>query len=116
MPGSVCPTRPRARFDPVCRRPVSWIGIIFARACLGHFGYFRQVSRTRPATAKTHDRSTTGPLGSHIPTEATVGKRTFQPNNRHRAKTDGFRLRMRTRAGRAILSARRGKGRAKISA
>ena len=31
-------------------------------------------------------------------------KRTFQPNNRRRAKTHGFRLRMRTRAGRAIIA------------
>jgi ribosomal protein L34 len=46
----------------------------------------------------------------------TVSKRTFQPNNRRRAKTHGFRLRMRTRAGRAIIAARRGKGRAKLSA
>jgi large subunit ribosomal protein L34 len=45
-----------------------------------------------------------------------LSKRTFQPNNRRRAKVHGFRLRMRTRAGRAILSARRGKGRDKISA
>jgi large subunit ribosomal protein L34 len=43
--------------------------------------------------------------------ESLVSKRTFQPNNRRRAKTHGFRLRMRTRAGRAILSARRRKGR-----
>ena len=40
-----------------------------------------------------------------------MSKRTFQPNNRRRAKTHGFRLRMRTRAGRAILAARRSKKR-----
>ena len=42
-------------------------------------------------------------------------KRTFQPNNRRRARKHGFRARMRTRAGRAILSARRGKNRAELS-
>jgi ribosomal protein L34 len=45
-----------------------------------------------------------------------VSKRTYQPNNRRRAKTHGFRLRMRTRAGRSILSSRRRKGRSELSA
>ena len=45
-----------------------------------------------------------------------VSKRTFQPNNRRRHKTHGFRLRMRTRAGRSILSARRRKGRNRLAA
>ena len=43
-------------------------------------------------------------------------KRTFQPNTRRRAKKHGFRARMASRAGRAILSARRGKGRTRLSA
>ncbi len=45
-----------------------------------------------------------------------MSKRTFQPNTRRRAKTHGFRLRMRTRAGRSILANRRAKGRSKLSA
>jgi large subunit ribosomal protein L34 len=45
-----------------------------------------------------------------------MSKRTFQPNNRRRAKVHGFRLSMSTRAGRAILAQRRSKGRTELSA
>ncbi len=87
----------------------------------------------RPAVASEHrapvpshlvdtirDRGTAVPAPPEprleLPPEDPAVKRTFQPNSRRRARKHGFRSRMRTRAGRAIVKARRLKGRRKLTA
>ena len=69
----------------------------------GQFGGFTQ---PRPALPS---------VGVHPLPKVKNMKRTYQPSKVRRARTHGFLVRMKSRGGRAVINARRAKGRKKLS-
>ena len=47
--------------------------------------------------------------------QETIMKRTYQASKVRRARTHGFLVRMKTRGGRAVINARRAKGRKRLA-
>ena len=65
------------------------------------------------AERRWHRTEAIDPRAAHQ--EKSIMKRTYQASKVRRARTHGFLVRMKTRGGRAVINARRAKGRKRLA-
>ena len=81
----------------------------FAGGVCGVRSSTRTAQRLLARSARSKQRSIRDPIR-----EVTM-KRTYQASKVRRARTHGFLVRMKTRGGRAVINARRAKGRKRLA-
>jgi large subunit ribosomal protein L34 len=69
---------------------------------------FPHSKRFLPSVTQRHPAAARGPKDPFM-------KRTYQPSKIRRARTHGFLVRMKSRGGRAVINARRAKGRKRLA-